>query len=546
MLKNLTNDQKVITLCLLLVTLFINPFTSFDPLNIPRLFTLSIFGLSSFFLLTFKFRYYFRKFRFLTIFVSLFVGWISVVSVFSEMSVLEAFFGVDGRNTGFLTYFSLAFIFLLTAVSMSENLLSSIFKAGVITGLIAQFYGLIQGLALDPFNWTNPYSPVFSFFGNPNFHSSFMALSANFAVATLFSSQVKFSSKIFSIAYVIVALVNIYLSESKQGYLIFFAGTSIIVLFWLRIKFQRRAIFKFYLSSLFSIAILAILDIFRKAPWPSILYEDSVSIRGDLWRAGWKMTLENPLFGVGLDGYRDNYRLSRDSVAAQRETAYATSDSAHNVFIDIASGGGFPLLVLYLIMFFLVIKSALRILKNSKNYNFVFVGIFSAWVSYVLQSIVSINQIGLAIWGWILSGAIIGFDMLGKNELRDSRNFSSNKIELISITLGILLGLSLTLPLLNADIQFREAVKSGNIDRISEIAGKYPQSVVRMNLIVRLYRDSGYYDNAIDIAKMATKFNSDNFDAWYEYYLIPGVPEYVKKDLKEKVKELDPLNPNIN
>ena len=35
-------------------------------------------------------------------------------------------------------------------------------------------------------------------------------------------------------------------------------------------------------------------------------------------------------------------------------------------------------------------------------------GVFAAWVAYLMQSIVSIDNIGIAIWGWVLGGAVIG------------------------------------------------------------------------------------------------------------------------------------------
>jgi O-antigen ligase len=93
-----------------------------------------------------------------------------------------------------------------------------------------------------------------------------------------------------------------------------------------------------------------VLDILQKSPWSSILYKESVTFRGDFWRAGWKMTVDNPVFGVGLDGYRDHYRASRDVVTALRPGSDAMTDSAHNVFLDISSGGGFPLLIIYVFL----------------------------------------------------------------------------------------------------------------------------------------------------------------------------------------------------
>jgi hypothetical protein len=35
---------------------------------------------------------------------------------------------------------------------------------------------------------------------------------------------------------------------------------------------------------------------------------------------------------------------------------------------------------------------------------------FTAWTCYQVQSLISINQVGLALWGWILTGALIAYE----------------------------------------------------------------------------------------------------------------------------------------
>jgi O-antigen ligase len=45
-------------------------------------------------------------------------------------------------------------------------------------------------------------------------------------------------------------------------------------------------------------AILAILGMLQKGPLVSLLYKDSVSVRGYYWRAGIEMFKDSPLTGV--------------------------------------------------------------------------------------------------------------------------------------------------------------------------------------------------------------------------------------------------------
>jgi O-antigen ligase len=68
------------------------------------------------------------------------------------------------------------------------------------------------------------------------------------------------------------------------------------------------------------------------------------------------MTIDNPIFGVGLDSYGDWYRRSRTIEATLRRGPDVTSNAAHNAFLDISSYGGFPLVLIYIVLIILVIN----------------------------------------------------------------------------------------------------------------------------------------------------------------------------------------------
>ena len=48
-------------------------------------------------------------------------------------------------------------------------------------------------------------------------------------------------------------------------------------------------------------------------------------------------------------------------------------------------------------------------------------GVFSAWVAFHAQSLVSIDNIGISIWGWILGGTIIGLSISSNLSPNDDR-----------------------------------------------------------------------------------------------------------------------------
>jgi hypothetical protein len=96
-------------------------------------------------------------------------------------------------------------------------------------------------------------------------------------------------------------------------------------------------------------------------------------------------------------------------------------------------------------------------------------GVFCAWVAYEAQSIVSIDNIGIAIWGWVLGGAVIGASImdlesekpteLGKTRREVSKN-ANLAIATPIISAVLVLGMFLVV-----STQFRAESQMFNISR---------------------------------------------------------------------------------
>jgi hypothetical protein len=349
--------------------------------------------------------------------------------------------------------------------------------------------------------------------------------------------------KIFLLIYVLLSLCIVYLSKSQQGYLVFALGASFVIYLWIKTHKRLSKLTPLYIASLVTGVFVVLIDILQKSPWQPVLYKPSVTFRGDFWRTGWSITQDNSIFGVGLDGYRDSYRFYRDQIAAERNPS-AMVDSAHNVFLDISSGGGFPLLIIYCALIVLVIISIFKVSRREKEFNYAFAAVSGAWVAYQAQSVISINQVGLAIWGWVLSGAIIGYEI-------NTRKYVSDNVvikpvdERVAISFGLIIGLAISLPLLVTDGQFRSTIKTGDVIKIEKNLYQWPQSVIRMNLAAQLFIDGGFADRALIISQKAVKLNPRNFEAWEKIYLNPQSDEKTKSQALSKMRELDPLNPSL-
>ena len=536
--------EKLVIYFVIVTTLLVTPTFSYDPINVPRFFTLAIFGSISFFILVIYRKQLILKNRLLIFgFSVLFLLSSTVSLIASKLNFGDLIFGVTGRQTGYLTYVFLVLLLLNVSLVSNKNLASSLLKVLIVTGLISALYGLLQSLNLDPFEWINPYSPVFGLFGNPNFLSSFLGISAAGALAFLLNKDSKSSERIICTIYIPFTFYIIYKTKSQQGFLVLLIGISIVLLLWLKNHAKYSKFILQYMLLISTLFVLTVLDILQRTPWNSILYKESVTLRGDFWRTGWNITKENPIFGVGIDGYRDSYRLYRDQITTDRAPD-STVSSAHNVFLDLSSGGGITLALIYLLIVILVIVSAIKIIRRESSFNPSFAGLFGAWVAYLAQSIISINQIGLAIWGWVLSGLIIGYEINTRSVSDKPIDLKSSKFSL-AVILGLISGLVIAFPLLRADAQFRSTVKSGDVLKIEQNLSQWPQSVIRMNIAAQIFIDGGLSDRALVISKKAVELNPNNYESWEKIYTNPGVNEQDKSKALAQMKMLDPLNPKL-
>lgn len=532
--------EKLFFVGVVAVSTLVTPWISYDPINVPRFVSLAIFGLGIALFLGFHLpRNLIFGYGRISIVLITFILWSLVSSLVSNLEFTESLFGVSGRQTGLIAYVMFA-VFMLGAIVVSgKDFASRLLKCLALSGLLSGIYGAIQWLDADPINWINPNSPVFGFFGNPNFHSSFMGISGVSSIALLLNSQ-NITFKVSLTVYQALVIFNILQSKSQQGFFVYAVGLLALAILWMRNKDSKFALGAIAIAVV--CGFLAALDILQRAPWDSLFYENSVSYRGDFWRAGWQMTLNNPFFGLGLDGYRDSFRIYRDEVALSRNVE-SMVDSAHNVFLDISSGGGFPLLLLYLAINFIVVKSVLRVIRRDKSFKPIFAGLVGSWLAYSVQSLISINQIGLAIWGWVLGGAIIGYEI----NLRENEKIVKKRHEFEGIIFGIgaLIGMAVTLPLFIADAGFRSAVAKGDVTKIVSSVENWPQSPIRMNLAAAILRGGGFPDQALEISKSAVEKFPRNFEAWQELLQNEKLADAERIGVISKMRELDPLNPNI-
>ena len=208
------------------VTLLVTPFNSLDPLNVPKLSLLIFIGSISIGLASRTlFRPDRRKYRTAVLLVFAFIAHMTLVLLIDHRDFALKFYGTSGRNTGYIAYVSLAFILLASLAVASRELIGKYVKVLCIVGFILTGYGIAQSLGHNLYSFNYAYaSQVFSTFGNSNFHSAFMGITAATALTLAVFSSLKLHHRLVLFTLVILAIYNVSVS-SQQGYFNFIAGS---------------------------------------------------------------------------------------------------------------------------------------------------------------------------------------------------------------------------------------------------------------------------------------------------------------------------------
>ena len=522
-------------------------------MNLPKLVLLSILG---FLAGGFAFaRVDFFKQRKARVFVALtflFLLQLFLVFVFDNRDFAFKFYGTSNRNTGTLAYIALALLMLASAVSASRKVLQRYSVSLVAVGSILSFYGVLQSRGIDFYEFNNIYSTnVFGTFGNPNFQSAFMGITGTVALTWVCFSRANFFIRFGLILFVGLVLFNISRS-SEQGYLTLLAGfTSAAVIFLLS---KKQRIMGYSVLGFGGMGgLLILLGIFNKGPVAELVYNSTLQARSFYWEAAVRMMIDHPLLGVGMDGFGDWYRRSRTQEIANFN-AGITADTAHNIPLDIGSGGGIPLLLVYLAFVALALLSIVKMLKRTTSFDLVFTSIAAAWFAYQAQSLISINQIGIGIWGWSLTGLLIGYELQTGEPTSSAQNKTKSKtirkerISAIAVVFSFIfggLGLAAAIPPYLAANKFYKALQSGDALIIQPAAYLKPNERARYLYVAKILSSNKLDDQAIKVLRDASVIYPDSFDLWQMWSTIPTATPDQISFAKSEMKRLDPFNPGL-
>ena len=536
-----------------------------DPINLPKMFVLVLFAAIVFGL---SLPAFLSARKFSTPVQLLGLGLISLLALGLLVATVTtdvkytAVFGEFHRNNGCLSY--LAMIILMASAALVFNLKSvnRYFTFLGIAGLILSFYGLLQGLGMDPVGWKIDYNPFITTLGNPNFTSGFLGL-AGIAILYLILDA---KDRKYQVIYAVGLLADLYIlwrSGSIQGVFGFLIGAVVIILVKIWLSNRKYGQVSLLVAAVLGTPVaLAVLNI---GPLASKLYQGTLRNRFDYWSAAIGMFKDHPIFGVGIDRFGEYYR----QYAVQNQVVQGQmTDNAHSIYLQLLATGGLILFIPYILLVLFVTFIGLKsLIKSQGDDKFKVGAIFGIWLATIAVNIVTVDNLGVGVWFWITGGILVAvsadqvqsidLDQGHKDKMVKGKSTKSVKSEsafpvtyVASFTLAISV-LVIVVPALgksSALYNFKTNASSYTTDTYvpalvseSQGAGNDPQYLIQL-------ANLAFTQNAVNEAfVMIEQINKVDSRSYYGNYFAAFALEALNKrsdaiKYRERLKELDPWN----
>jgi len=544
------------------ITILVTDRTNTDPVNVSKMLLLSVVGFSLLPVLFLQKSDLSRNSK-LIIFGSLGFLTVATISIFTSPNPIErGLYGAFGRNTGLITYASLIILFLASSLISEGRSFHRVLRAFLLASIFNVVLSIFDVLGLDIFKWKNPYDAVLGTFGNPNFVSAFMGIFLTFLVVQLLDAKVETKTRLALSSLILCAIATIYFSKSLQGALVAAFGSTLAIYFFIRSKEGLLRLSHIYLGGLFTAGLVGLAGILNKGPLATHLYGSTVKFRGEYWMAGINMGMKNPITGVGIDSYGIYYRTFRELSATVAPGVNVGTDTAHNVYIDIFSGTGFPGLIFYILINGAVLLTAISHLRKYRSFDSRFLALFLCWAGYQLQSIASINQLGLAVWGWLFGGLIIAYTRAyPQGEVQEKRfksksgNSEKAKKEQLGQLLdastslkivgGAVIGLLIALPPFVSDVRMKGLFAKDAItsEEVVAFVQSWPVDNLRLNKGIVALANGRENDKARELALLGTSKFPNDYASWWALDQLTREDAPDKEAIRIKLHEIDPHNP---
>jgi O-antigen ligase len=476
------------------------------------------------------------------------VGYL-VSAVFSGQGLASLFLGGYQRNFGVATWFALAIVFLIGAQGevIVRGYLGWVLPGVLIAGL---GYGLVQFLDKDPLPWTNPYNAVSLTLGNPNFAGAFFGILSVLALSRILfgkgAVQKTFGVVLFG-ATVFISLKT----NSLQSPLLIVGG---IVVFTLLVNLGSKSglgrLAKFSSGGVLGTAVIGVVVLFTgSGSWLAsarerLFFQGSVAQRLDYWRTGFEIWKDHPIFGVGTDQFQRYAALYRTPEQVKRDGVFVIPDKSHNVLIDHFANGGLVVGLIWVAFVVSVFYMLIKALQKNENVqvrrDLALLG--TMWSTYVLQALISPDQIVLSLIGYSSAGLIAGIYLKDAPTVKIDP-FIVRAVTVVAMIFAVVI--SGTALKANADAKKVLAGQIIGVEPILEVIDAWPNAKTTELIGIEEINKPNNCEFANQISDRILKYDDRSAQGWFMKAICNNSARNFSQavaDITNSVK-FDPINP---
>jgi tetratricopeptide (TPR) repeat protein len=372
-------------------------------------------------------------------------------------------------------------------------------------------------------------------------------------------------------ALAVSGVVLAYLTESIQGPISFAVGLTVAIVGALWIA-KRKAIFYSLSALAISSGTFLIISVYGYGPLGTALNQYTLRLRFRYWQAAIEMMQNHPWLGVGVDSYGEYFRRSKPLALILSNGPELMTNNAHSTPFQLGATLGVPFFLLYVGLQIYVIIRFIKAFKTPTASAKPLLGLFAIWVAFQLQSLISLDQLGLSIWGWVLGAAIIGLSFEGQSAEEQPQVKGPKKTERgkanakevppaflkPGIAIGAILGFLIALLPMRADLAMKAAMESpwSQEDEGSKQSRLANLTVAIKSLehdptyvsqaITEVYK-MGKIDEGLALAKEGAALHPESFDSQFMVVDMLEQNERWAEALpyRKLTTELDPMNWNV-
>ncbi len=524
-----------------------------DAFGMMKLITLLLFAIVCAVFMTPLWRSAWRESRPALLAAASFVLALFMVLFIDGGNYFQSVYGVFGRANGLLGYLSFTVLLLAIVLGFARDTAPSLLTALMGTGAAMGVYCTVQTLGRDPIDWQRSYeNPLIGTFGNPDFAAAFLGLAALAATAVLLDRTRSLRLRATAVVVAPWLLWLAWRTGTIQGVLAFAAGICVMLAVWLASPGRAsrlRALRIAYYGLLCLGGIAFALGIANRGPLASRLFDSSVEQRLYTWQAALNMFRLRPLTGVGLEAYGDWYPTLRTPASIRVFGQGMFSNEGHSVLLTLLGTGGLLLVAPYLALWLLVGRRAWRLSRQGGGW--AAAGIIGIWAAYLFDSLFSMDQLGVAVWGWMFAGAVLAFSKEQCPEpVVPAPAFRALRGGLLALAVAGALCVGLYPLWLDSRISQAEAMpvtdatsRASAVTALLDLADATPEPLRLLSISDRL-QAIGAGEQALALAqRSATRFpGAISLWQWIATYQERSGPSALAVNAREHLSLLDPLD----